>query len=124
MKRYNKNLGDFGEKAAVEYLKNKGYEILKEKYLVKGGEIDIVAYLDNTLVFAEVKTRSSDKFGAPSEAVDKRKIERLKVAAEEYYRENPHDGEIRFDVFEIYADFVSDEPRLKEINHIENIVVD
>ncbi len=124
MKRYNKNLGDFGEKAAVDNLKEKGYEIISEKYLVKGGEVDIIAYKDNTLVFIEVKTRSTDAFGSPAEAVDNRKIKRLKFAAEAFYRENPYDAEIRFDVFEVYAEYIDKKPYLKEINHIENIIVD
>ncbi len=124
MKRYNKNLGDFGEKAAMGYLKENGYEILSEKYLVKGGEVDLIAYKDNILVFVEVKTRSTNAFGSPAEAVDKRKIERLKLAAEAFYRENPYDAEVRFDVFEVYAEYVENEPYVKEINHIENIVVD
>ncbi len=124
MKRYNKNLGDFGEVVAAKYLRDKGYEILEKNYLVKGGEVDIIAYGNNILVFAEVKTRSTDKFGTPSEAVDKKKIEKLKLAAECFYRENPYDAEIRFDVFEVYAEYVGNEPYLKEINHIENIIVD
>lgn len=124
MGRYKKNLGDFGEMAAEEYLINCGYEILCRNFLVRGGEIDIVAKDGDMLAFVEVKTRSSQKFGYPSEAVDKKKIGHMLTAAEEYLRQNPTDCEIRFDVIEVIAVVSETDANIEEINHIKGILID
>lgn len=77
----NKQLyGRIGEEAAKKYLRRKGYRIIAENYLVKGGELDIVAFKHKALVFVEVKARSGDLFGLPSEAVGKDKIYHLRIA--------------------------------------------
>lgn len=54
--RYRKDIGDYGEKLAEGALLKKGYEIIAKKYTIKGGEIDLIAKKNNTLVFVEVKT--------------------------------------------------------------------
>lgn len=122
MSRYNKDLGDFGEAAAARYLEENGMEVTGRNFRTRGGEIDIVAEDNGTLVFVEVKTRSSEKFGYPSEAVDFNKIEHMKAAAEHYFRQHPTDGEIRFDVVEVEAVMVGGVPRLFKINHIKDIL--
>ena len=76
--------GNFGEKLACEYLKNRGYKILDQNYRTRGGEIDIVAKDEETLVFVEVKTRTSRAFGFPEEAIDERKQRKLALTAEHY----------------------------------------
>lgn len=119
MKKYNRNLGDFGECAAAEYLKSEGYEILARNFRAAHGEIDIVARDGGFLVFVEVKTRSSEKYGFPSEAVDYNKRKHMRLAAEEYYRANPTDLEIRFDVTEVSAAIGGGVPHLFGINHIK-----
>lgn len=124
MKRYNKNLGDFGEDCAESYLRDRGYEILERNYTTNSGEIDIVAMDENILVFAEVKTRSSRKFGSPAEAVDKNKMKHMRLAAEKYYSENPLDVEVRFDVIEVIASFNGDIPLLGGINHIKDVILE
>ncbi len=58
-----------GENAAAEFLKKKGYVILERNFRKGYGEIDIIAVKKGTLVFVEVKTRSSDKFGTPLDAI-------------------------------------------------------
>ncbi|HAN20573.1 MAG: hypothetical protein A2Y15_00950 [Clostridiales bacterium GWF2_36_10] len=73
--------GRAGEKAACEYLRQNGYKILASNYIAGGGELDIVALKKGVLVFAEVKTRSSDCFGTPAEAVGEKKIACLRSAA-------------------------------------------
>lgn len=123
MSRYNKDLGDFGEKTSVQYLKDNGYAIICEKYNTNGGEIDIIAENEKYLVFIEVKTRSSLKFGYPSESVNPKKIKHLMNAAEKYILENPTLKEIRFDVIEVLAKISKGEPELIEINHIPDIVI-
>lgn len=122
MSRYNKDLGDFGETAAARYLEEHGMTIAERNFRTRSGEIDIVAEDNGTLVFVEVKTRSSEKFGYPSEAVGFNKIEHMKAAAEQYFRQHPTDGEIRFDVVEVEAAMADGVPRLFKINHIKDIL--
>lgn len=124
MKRYNKNLGDFGEAAAADYLCTDGYKILARNYRSKHGEIDIIALKDNVLSFIEVKTRSSDRYGIPSEAVDRKKRQHMLFVAEGYLSEKTYFGDISFDVIEVYAVINGSHPNLIGINHIKNIVMD
>lgn len=124
MSRYNKDLGDFGETAAANYLQKKGYKILSRNYCVKGGEIDIIAIKKSVISFIEVKTRSSELFGLPVEAVNRNKIKHMLTAAERYLTEHPSDNEISFDVIEVYARFDDETPVVFKINHIPNIVME
>ena len=64
-----KRLGDRGEEAAAKFLANKGYKILARQFRTPLGELDLVARDGGTLVFVEVKTRRSLRFGLPSDAV-------------------------------------------------------
>jgi len=80
----NLSLGKIGEELAQKYLRAKGFEILDTNYTCPLGEMDIIATKGGNLYFTEVKTRSSDKFGSPMEAVDYKKQQKLsRVAA--YY---------------------------------------
>ena len=99
---YKKFLGRVGEKKAVDFLKKKGYKILETNYKTHIGEIDVIAEDKGTTVFIEVKTRSSDDFGIPSEAVTTKKQEKyFKVATEYLLRKDKIDTPCRFDVVEI-----------------------
>jgi putative endonuclease len=73
-KRNNKTFGKIGEDRAAKLLRNKGYKIIEQNYTTKLGEIDLIAIDVDTLVFVEVKTRWSKKFGNPEEAVNLRKL--------------------------------------------------
>ena len=73
-----KEIGDYGEKLAVKFLKKQGYKILSTNYKVKYGEIDIIAKDGLFTVFIEVKYRSKKLYGLPSEAVDKHKQNKIK----------------------------------------------
>ena len=96
---YKKFLGKVGEKKAVDFLKTKGYKILETNYKTHVGEIDIIAEDQGYTVFIEVKTRSGDEFGAPSEAVDRKKQEKyFKVATEYLMKKGKIDTPCRFDV--------------------------
>ncbi len=77
--------GSLGEKSAAEFLKEQGYKILETNFRSSFGEIDIIAVDQGTLVYVEVKTRSSQEFGLPEEAVGYRKLKHLLKAAA-YYR--------------------------------------
>ncbi len=109
---YKKFLGRLGENKAVEFLKQSGYTILATNFKTHVGEIDIIAKKDGVTVFIEVKTRSSYAYGAPSEAVDKKKqIKYVKTAQEYLIKNNIFDTDSRFDVIEIEDG---------KINHIIN----
>lgn len=81
--------GDIGENFAVELLKKNGYEILQRNFRCKLGEIDIIAQEGDSLVFVEVKTRWSRKFGLPQEAVSTRKLSKIKRVGEFYLLNHP-----------------------------------
>ena len=109
--KHNKKLGTAGENQAVKYLKRSGYKILKRNYKNPFGEVDIIAEKGEVLAFIEVKTRLSENYGVPSEAVDRRRMEKYKKAAEYYFYGKSIDVTVRFDIIEILCG---------QINHIEN----
>ncbi|WP_417909775.1 YraN family protein [Candidatus Electronema sp. PJ] len=90
--------GRNGEEAAVRFLAAQGYVILARNCRLPSGEIDIIARDGDCLVFVEVKTRRSQQFGSPFEAVNSRKQQRLTAAALEYMAEHHLDMPSRFDV--------------------------
>lgn len=88
MSRAKKEEGILGEEYAVSYLKTRGYTILERNFRTRNGEIDIIA-IDCTekpsvLSFVEVKTRTSDEFGAPLEAIGYYKLSALRRTAQLY----------------------------------------
>lgn len=112
-KHFNKVGGAIGEFDATEYLKNKKYKIIEKNHKNKLGEIDIVAQYKDTIVFVEVKARSTLRFGRPSEAVDFRKQQKLRLVANLYLlQHHMMDKPCRFDVIEVIGQ--------TQINHIEN----
>jgi len=95
-------LGRAGEKAAADFLKEKGYKILQQNYLLPGGEIDIVAQDGQTLVIVEVKTRKNNNFGKPYEAVTETKQRRMiKLAGQFMVRFRVLRLPVRFDIVSI-----------------------
>ena len=94
-------LGSEGELLAVNYLRDKNYTILATNWRWQKAEVDIIAQINDTLVFVEVKTRSSDTFVKPEEAVHEKKQLLLIEAAEAYCETNNIEMELRFDVITI-----------------------
>ncbi|QOX62460.1 YraN family protein [Anoxybacterium hadale] len=95
-------LGSWGELAAEKYLKKEGYIILERNYRCRIGELDIIALDGDCMVFVEVKTRQSQSFGLPCEAVHQEKIRHIKRTAAYYLMMNPYnDFDQRIDVLEI-----------------------
>lgn len=107
-----RQVGGEYESLAASYLEGKGYTILERNYRNRYGEIDIIARTGDTLVFVEIKYRSSTSCGNPEEAVDYRKQKRISKVAMYYYTFGGY-GELdcRFDVIAILEG---------EIRHIEN----
>lgn len=111
----NKTLGNAGEDLACRYLEKQGYEVLEQnKHYSKFCEIDIIAKHKSTIVFVEVKTRKTNEFGTPSEAITKTKYENLKKGVQFYLSENKV-KDFRIDVIGITL-----KPELK-IEHLKNI---
>lgn len=79
-----RKLGDAGEDLACELLELKGHEIKVRNFRCKIGEIDIISLFNKELVFTEVKTRQSELFGLPREAVNREKQEKIKAVADYY----------------------------------------
>ena len=104
MKDTRKELGSKGEDLAVQYLKKKGFKVIERNYHCSAGEIDLVAREKNTLVFVEIKTRSSSDYGLPQEAVDRFKQRKMIEAARTYLAERhlTEDIPARFDVVAIH----------------------
>ena len=98
-----KLLGKIGEDMAESMLFSEGYTILERNFRSYYGEADIICKKDGVLFFVEVKTRTSEKFGEPYEAVDEVRQFRMKKTAE-YYLYRKYDGDepvVAFKVIEI-----------------------
>ncbi|MBR4592229.1 MAG: YraN family protein [Elusimicrobiaceae bacterium] len=94
-----RQLGQAGEERAVQFLIQQGYQILARNFLAAGGELDIVARTNKTLVFVEVKARAYTAFGGPLAAVTPAKQKRLVLAAAQYLKVTATKFDsIRFDV--------------------------
>lgn len=89
---------------AVDILIKNGLIILERNFRCRHGEIDIIAREGDMIVFIEVKTRKSDRFGVPEEAVDRRKQAKLRQLAAYYLNKNFYAFRCRFDVYSIYLD--------------------
>ncbi len=90
-----------GEQHAVEYLEQIQYKILYKNWRSRHLEVDIIASKGEILHFVEVKTKTSNKYGFPEDAVTKNKFKHLVAAADEYLYENPTWERIQFDVLAI-----------------------
>lgn len=114
---FHYSLGRRGENAASDFLMRRGYEILEKNYSERAGEIDLIAKKGERIIFAEVKTRRSSRFGTPEEAANFKKQRKIIRLAARYLSikgltENP----VSFDVLAV------DWPagREPEIRHYEN----
>jgi putative endonuclease len=108
-----KELGKKGEEVALRFLKKKGYRIIERNYVCKMGEMDIIAREKDTLVFIEVKTRTSTMFGPPQLAVHSSKQRQLSKVALYYLKEKRlEDAKARFDVVAILLEQKGEEIEL------------
>lgn len=107
--------GKLGEDYAANFLEAKGYSIVARNFRIRSAEIDIIAQLDDVIIFVEVKARSNIRHGLPSEAVTLRKQKKI-IEAASVFLQDFSDYACRFDVVEVYLRG----ERVKTINHIEN----
>lgn len=94
-------LGAYGEEKVAAWYRAHGYEVLARNWRCPAGELDLVCRTGSTLVFCEVKARSSTAFGVPAEAVNVTKQRRLRRLAMEWLaaaEDRPRGVELRFDV--------------------------
>jgi putative endonuclease len=108
-------LGRKGEDMAAAYLLKKGHRIICRNYRQAKAEVDIISIIAGTIVFTEVKTRSSHSFGLPEEAIHIKKKQMLREAMEYYLIENKIKEEARFDIISIVANATG-----ADIYHIED----
>lgn len=110
------SLGREGEKLAERYLKKKGYVIVERNYRCSLGEVDLIVLDRRIIVFVEVKTRTGHGFGVPSEAVERKKQQKMIQTAQFFISaKRLHQRDARFDVVAI--SWLGREP---VIEHIEN----
>ena len=101
---YKKILGRKGEKQVEAYLKKQGMKILERNYKTPFGEADIIALDGDEIAFIEVKTRSTDNYGTPGEAIVEDKQRRYRKIAEFYWLQTGEEPNARFDAAEVFAD--------------------
>lgn len=112
------DVGRYGEYLAVKFLEKKGYKIIEKNYSTPLGEIDIIARDKTQIVFVEVKTRTSDSYGLPQEAVNYKKQKKIVNSAYFYLSKGRIDNaSVRFDVLSI--SLVGGE---KVIEHIQDAI--
>ena len=115
----NIETGRKGEQLAILYLFSKGYAIRQTNWRFSKAEIDIIAEIDDVVVFVEVKTRKGIAWGKPEEFVNEKKVIMMMDAAYQYLDKNNLDCEIRFDIISILLSSSG----LKELNHFEDAFV-
>jgi putative endonuclease len=128
MTRSKLDQGNRGEQFAVEFLVSQGFKIIDRNFRIRGGEIDIIA-IDpstrsgpdgtDTLVFIEVKTRSSGDYGTPLEAIGYYKMRALIKATQFYKMKHPRLPDLlRIDAVSV---LLNDEGQLMDVELVENI---
>ena len=108
---YRRQLGKQGEDIACAFLETLGHRVLERNWRSGHREIDIVARQNDTVVFVEVKARANASYGNPQDAITRRKMHLLVLAADAYLRYNAIDLEVRFDVIAIIG--TTDRPYIK-----------
>lgn len=115
----NKEIGKYGENLAKDFLIKKGYKIIELNFRYsKIAEIDIIAKKDNVIHFVEVKTRTSDSFGAPLEAIGAAKLKSIYQAGLFYIQKN------KYEKFQIDAiGIVLNKNQEPDFTFVENIEI-
>jgi putative endonuclease len=108
--------GSNSESLAARYLKKSGYKILEQNYRTPLGEIDIIAKEKKTIVFVEVKSRRSNRYGNPKWAVTPRKQRKISMVALQYLKSTRQmDNRARFDVVTVISN--RDEPQIEIVKN-------
>lgn len=100
---YKQALGRWGEDRVARWYRRHGFEILERNWRCRHGELDVIVRRGSVIAVCEVKTRSSNAFGSPAEAVDWQKQRRIRRLAAQWLSEQGNRGavQLRFDVAEV-----------------------
>lgn len=112
-----KSLGNLGENLGLKYLQNNGYQFIERNFRSKFGEIDLIFLDGQTLVFVEVKTRLSETFGSPEEAVNQLKLRSI-IKTAQFYLLFHHQESISWRI-----DLMAVDLKKKTITHYQNITL-
>jgi len=121
----NKEVGSWGEEIAAVYLERNGYSIIDRNFYTPEGEIDLIALREEKeeriLIFVEVKTRTSEKYGYPEEAFTRKKWDHMLKAIDRYLQDQPDYGDAwQIDVIAVQR-LSEDKP--PAIEHFDNVVM-
>ena len=112
--------GETGERLVADFMSKKGCTVIKHNYQCRFGEIDIIAETREYIIFTEVKTRAEGSIVSPAESVDRRKQERILLAAEDFLCKYETVLQPRFDVAEVTVFKKSDGRNGYRLNYIKN----
>jgi len=120
MMTYQKKIGNFGEKIAADYLQELGYKLLDQQYTTRYGELDLVMFESGSVVFVEVKTRTTDTFGLPETSITQKKLERIQNAGLLWLQTHPEVNDVwRIDVISVILDHHN---TVKDVQHFINVL--
>jgi putative endonuclease len=116
---YQKKIGNKGEEIAADHLQDKGYQLLDYNFTTRFGELDLVALDSGSIVFIEVKTRTSVSYGMPEASITSAKIEKIQNAGLLWLQAHPDaPDDWRIDAIAILID---DQDNILDIQHFINI---
>ena len=113
-------IGSEGEKRVAEFLRRRGFSIIKRNYLCRYGEIDIIAENQEFLLFVEVKTRKEQSLVSGAQAVDAFKQKRILLTANDYIAKTESEKQPRLDIAEVTVYNKEDGNLGYRLNYIEN----
>ena len=118
---YQRRIGNLGEAIAADFLKDRGYEWLEANYNTPYGELDLVFLDQDCIVFVEVKTRTSDSFGAPETSITAAKLERIQNSALLWLQAHPECvDDWRIDAVAVLLD---SQGHVNDIQHFINVIL-
>ncbi len=120
MRKNTRKLGAYGEQIAINYLNTEKYQILKSNFHSRFGEIDIIAQKENTIIFIEVKTRTSNTFGTPEESLTPQKRRKIIKTALTFLKEKAPGKRISWRI-DLIAVKLTKNLKTAQINHLKNI---
>jgi len=115
-----KGIGKLGEEIGVKYLEKNGHKVLDTNFYSRFGEIDIISKKEQVLIFTEVKTRTSDRFGIPEEALTRQKLHRIRKTALHFVktRDKPLNFNWRIDLITVRLKLSQ---KTAHIKHFKNV---
>jgi putative endonuclease len=112
-------IGKKGEQYAADYLRALGYDIVRMNYHILGGEIDIISKKDGSIVFVEVKTRRSNRYGIGEESINRTKLRRLNLAMHRYLNEIYWRCDYQLDVITIQMNSFEEVCNLRHYKNVQ-----